>query len=111
MKFKNKENAEYVVLANLSEKESDKYNLPSLIEIEDTGMARTVTPGSYFVKLDNLGVDIIVDLSEADGFFTAEGKIGAAPYKIIKDRPIRKYDLYRHFIINYKEIKQLAEVN
>ena len=111
MKFKNKENAEFIVLASLSEKESRKYNLPALIEIEDTEMARTVTPGNYNIKLNDFEAEVTVDLEEDAGFFIAEGKIGGLSYKIIKDRPIRKYDLYRHFIINHEEIKQLAVVS
>jgi hypothetical protein len=108
MRFKKQDEINVVML--LSDKEVTKYKeFDKENVITDFGMARTITNGKYKVTVKNITVDVTVELREDANVYYAEGLMNDTPYFIVKDRPIRKYDVFRALVENYENVQKTVE--
>jgi len=104
MKFKNKNTSAVSVL--LSGKEAQKYPwFGEEIEIVEGGLNRTVADGRYDLEVHGVPVELKVKITEEGlgnrkASFDANGFV----FEIFKPRDIRKYDLYRVIVQNWKDI-------
>lgn len=103
MKFKNKN--EYAVYLKLSKREQERYEgLNELNEIVDFGLPRTVADGEFEIKVNDIPVKLTIIIEENEEITRAYGKMNNFEYSVTKDRPIRKYDIYRQLVVNWKEV-------
>lgn len=108
MRFKKQDEINVVML--LSDKEVTKYKeFDKENVITDFGMARTITDGKYKVTIRETTVNLTVELREDANLYYAEGLMNDIPYLIVKDRPIRKYDLFRELVENYENVQKTVE--
>jgi hypothetical protein len=104
MKFKNK--AENEIWMIMSEKEVLKHpEFKKENVIVEDGLARTVSPGKYDLRVNGIEVELEIRIETALDMNVAGVDANGVTFTVIKDRPIRKYDLYREIVKRFDEIK------
>ncbi len=104
MKFKNKGTS--AVSLFLSNRETEKYPwFKEEIEIIEGGLNRTVADGKYDLMVQGVPVELKVKVTEEGlGNRKASCEANGFLFEIYKPRDIRKYDLYRVIVQNWKDV-------
>lgn len=111
MKFKNKDKDS--VFMTMSNRELSKY--PSFKEtnvIFEGGIDRTIADGEYKLSVNDSPIKLQITVTEiSEGVNKAVGTANNFNFEIIKDRPIRKYDVFRLIVQNWEKVGKVVEMN
>lgn len=111
MRFKLCDEDKTKLIMTLSEREIQRYEgLRDKNVIEDNKLDRHIHEGVYEILFNGMKVKLEVSLKEiSPSGFIAEVQANGVILNVVKNKPIRKTDVYREIVRRFIEIKNNAE--